>query len=193
MASEIIRLARAWRVAAERHVDQRRKGEKADPYVNHLAEVAELVAEATRGDDPHLVAAAVLHDTIEDTGLTQAELTDQFGADVAGLVAEVTDDKALPKDERKKHQIDHAPQMSPRAKLLKLADKTSNLRSIANSPPADWALERKQRYLQWARDVVAGLRGANAWLEGQFDEAAEKLQRILEEQSEQEGTIRSTH
>jgi len=187
MTSEIIFLARAWRVAAERHVDQRRKGEKAEPYVNHLAEVAELVAEATKGSDPELVAAAVLHDTVEDTGLTQAELTEQFGTDVAGLVAEVTDDKTLPKDERKRRQIEHASHMSPRAKLLKLADKTSNLRSIANSPPADWALERKQRYLQWARDVVAGLRGVNVWLEARFDEAATKLEQLLEEQSEQEG------
>jgi GTP diphosphokinase / guanosine-3',5'-bis(diphosphate) 3'-diphosphatase len=185
--SEVILLARAWRVAAERHVDQRRKGEKAEPYVNHLAEVAELVAEATQGNDPRLVAAAVLHDTVEDTGLTQAELVAQFGVDIASLVAEVTDDKGLPKEERKRRQIDHAPQMSSRAKVLKLADKTSNIRSIAISPPSDWALERKQQYLQWGRDVVAGLRGANAWLEGQFDEAAEELERLLEDEARQEG------
>jgi GTP diphosphokinase / guanosine-3',5'-bis(diphosphate) 3'-diphosphatase len=181
MASEIMLLARAWRVAAERHVNQRRKGKSAEPYVNHLAEVAELVAEATQGDDPHLVAAAVLHDTVEDTGLTQADLAAQFGADVAGLVAEVTDDKTLPKDERKLRQIEHASEISHRAKLLKLADKTSNLRSLANSPPADWSMERKQQYLRWAQDVVGKLRGTNAWLEVQFEAAAEKLERLFKQ------------
>src|SRR5476649_1804849 len=139
MVGEIILLARAWRVAAERHVDQRRKGERAEPYVNHLAEVADLVAEATNGNDPNLVVAAVLHDTIEYTGLTYAELQSQFGTDVADLVAEVTDDKQLPSAERKKQQVEHASHISARAKLLKLADKTSNLRSIANSPPPDWS------------------------------------------------------
>ena len=191
MVSEIRLLARAWRVAAERHVNQRRKGERAEPYVNHLAEVADLVAEATNGSDPNLVVAAVRHDTIEDTGLTYAELQAQFGTDVADLVAEVTDDTSLPKVERKRRQVDYANKKSARAKLLKLADKTSNLRSIGSSPPADWSLERKRQYLQWARDVAAGLRGANAWLEAQFDEAAKKLELLLENQSEQKGTSRS--
>jgi (p)ppGpp synthase/HD superfamily hydrolase len=179
MVGEIILLARAWRVAAERHVDQRRKGERAEPYVNHLAEVADLVAEATNGNDPNLVVAAVLHDTIEDTGLTYAELQSQFGTDVADLVAEVTDDKQLPSTERKKLQVEHAGHISARAKVLKLADKTSNLRSIANSPPPDWSGDRKQQYLKWAREVVAELRGVNVWLEGQFDEAAKRLDQIF--------------
>jgi (p)ppGpp synthase/HD superfamily hydrolase len=160
-------------------VDHRRKGERAEPYVNHLAEVADLVAEATNGNDPNLVIAAVLHDTIEDTGLTYAELEAQFGLDVADLVAEVTDDKQLPSSERKKLQVEHAGRISTRAKLLKLADKTSNLRSIANSPPSDWSGERKQQYLNWARKVATGLRGVNVWLEGQFDEAARHLDQIL--------------
>src|ERR1700690_1308640 len=95
MGEEIRLLAKAWRVATERHVDHRRKGKRAEPYVNHLAEVADLVAEATNGSDANLVAAAVLHDTIEDTGMTYAELEAQFGSDVANLVAEVTDDKEL--------------------------------------------------------------------------------------------------
>jgi len=179
MGEEIRLLARAWRVAAERHVDHRRKGERAEPYVNHLAEVADLVAEATNGTDPCLVAAAVLHDTIEDTDMTHGELEAQFGSDVADLVAEVTDDKALTSTERKRLQVEHAGRKSTRAKLLKLADKTSNLRSIANSPPTDWSENRKQRYLSWAREVVAELRGVNVWLEGQFDEAARHLDQIL--------------
>jgi len=179
MGEEIILLARAWRVATERHVDHRRKGERSEPYVNHLAEVADLVAEATDGTDPNLVVAAVLHDTIEDTEFTRAELDAQFGPDVAELVVEVTDDKALTSTERKRLQVEHAGRISTRAKLLKLADKTSNLRSIANSPPTDWSEDRKHQYLKWAREVVAELRGVNGWLEGQFDEAAWNLEQVL--------------
>lgn len=168
-------MSRAWQVATERHVDQRRKGERAEPYVNHLAEVAMLAAEATGGEDVHLVVAAVLHDTVEDTGVTHAELVEQFGKDVADLVAEVSDDKNLPKAERKRRQIEHAPHLSTRAKILKLADKTSNLRALAKSPPADWSHDRKSEYVEWARKVVAGLRGANPWLEAMFDRAVRDL------------------
>ena len=165
-------LARAFHFAAQRHAHQRRKGDAAEPYLNHLAEVADLVAEATGGEDASLVAAALLHDVIEDTDTTLAEVAATFGEDVAGLVAEATDDKTLPKAERKRLQIVHAPSRSPRAKLLKLADKTSNLRAMATSPPADWPLERRRDYVDWARAVVAGLRGASPWLEERFDEAA---------------------
>jgi (p)ppGpp synthase/HD superfamily hydrolase len=177
--SDVALLARAWRVAAERHVDHRRKGSRAEPYVNHLAEVADLVAEATGGADARLVAAAVLHDTIEDTDMTQAELAALFGDDVAGLVAEVTDDTTLSRAERQRLQIAHAPARSARAKLLRLADKTSNLRSLLSSPPTDWGIERRRAYLAWARAVAAGLRGANAWLEAEFDRAAAELDRRL--------------
>ena len=179
MTNDIELLAKAWRVAAERHVHQRRKGESQEPYVNHLAEVADLVAHATSGRDAQLVAAAVLHDTIEDTDLSREELASQFGEDVAGLVLEVTDDKALPKQNRKRLQVEHAPHISARAKVLKLADKTSNIRALENSPPRDWPLARKREYLAWARSVVDGLRGANPWLEGQFSEAAARLEALL--------------
>jgi (p)ppGpp synthase/HD superfamily hydrolase len=172
-------LARAWRVAAEQHVDQRRKGERQEPYVNHLAEVADLVAEATRGTDPNLVAAAVLHDTVEDTGMTKAKLARLFGADVASIVAEVTDNKKLPKAERKRLQVANASHKTRRAKILKLADKISNLRSIAKSPPRDWNLDRQQKYLKFSLDVAAGLRGSNAWLESELDRAARTLERKL--------------
>ena len=172
-------LARAWRVAAEQHVDQRRKGERQEPYVNHLAEVADLVAEATRGTDPNLVAAAVLHDTVEDTGMTKAKLARLFGADVAAIVAEVTDNKKLPKAERKRLQVANASHKTRRAKILKLADKTSNLRSIAKSPPRDWNLDRQRKYLKFSLDVAAGLRGSNAWLESELDRAARTLERKL--------------
>ena len=116
-----------------------------------------------------------MHDTVEDTGTLPAELTTVFNSDVASLVAEVTDDKSLDKAVRKKLQIEHAATNSERAKIIKLADKTSNLRSLVKSPPDSWNLERRREYLDWALAVGVGLRGTNAWLEAQFDEAAEQL------------------
>ncbi len=163
-------LARAFEFAAHRHRGQRRKGEAAEPYVNHLAEVAWLVAYATGGHDPVAVLGALLHDTIEDTGTTEAEIASEFGPEVARLVAEVTDDKSLPKAERKRRQVESAPHKSDRAKIIKMADKISNLRGIAESPPKDWDLARKRAYFEWAAQVVAGCRDVNAWLEGRFDE-----------------------
>ena len=177
--SDVLLIARAWNFSAERHAKQRRKGEAQEPYMNHLAEVAELVAAATEGHDANLVAAAVLHDTVEDTATLLGELASIFNADIAGLVAEATDDKRLDKVERKRLQVEHASAKTARAKILKLADKISNLRSLVKSPPADWSLERKSEYLSWSRDVVQGLRGASAWLEARFDEAAETLERSL--------------
>lgn len=171
MGSDIVAVARALDFAARRHSDQRRKGEAAEPYVNHLAEVARLVAEATEGRDMVAVLAALLHDTIEDTGTTRAELEREFGPEVAAIVAEVTDDKGLPKPERKRLQVENAPHKSTRAKLIKIADKTSNLRAIAASPPVDWDLKRQRDYFDWAARVVAGCRGVNASLEKWFDEA----------------------
>lgn len=158
--------------AAKRHVNQRRKGAAGEPYINHLAEVAMLLADATEGIDAALVAAGFLHDTIEDTPTKYEELVARFGADVADLVAAVTDDKSLPKAERKRLQVEHTPKLSKRARLLKLADKISNLRSIATSPPADWDAARVIDYIAWAEKVVAGCRGVNDRLERLFDAAS---------------------
>lgn len=154
--------------AAHAHRAQRDKGPAAGPYVNHVIEVARLLAEA--GAPLPVVLAGLLHDTIEDTGVTEAELAEKFGAEVAALVAEVTDDKALPKAERKALQVAKAPHKSAGAKMIKLADKTSNLRRLVRNPP-DWPLTRKQDYFAWATAVVAGCRGANAALEAAFDRA----------------------
>lgn len=167
----LVQFARALDFAAGKHTDHRRKGVRGEPYVNHLIEVAHLVAEATAGEDPMAIAAAVLHDTLEDTDATREELEEHFGTEIASIVAEVTDDKRLTKDERKQHQVDSAPHASRRAKLVKLADKISNLRSMQTSPPADWKLERKVEYFEWAATVVAGLRGTNPELEALFDTA----------------------
>ena len=169
MSKDIIQFARALDFAAKKHAHQRRKGVLEEPYINHLADVTRLLAAATEGRDTVLALAGLLHDTIEDTETTFDELEAEFGREVADLVAEVSDDKSLPKAERKQLQIEKTLAKSDRAKMLKLADKTSNLHSIIHSPPVDWSIERKREYFEWARDVVAGCRGVNEYLEKEFD------------------------
>lgn len=156
--------------AAERHTHQKRKGEKAEPYINHLLEVAAILADACEEEDVVLLAAALLHDTVEDVGVTAEELREQFGDEVTDVVLEVTDDKSLPKAERKRLQMENAPKKSPRAKQLKIADKISNLRAIMNSPPPDWTHMRRVEYFHWAQGVVRGCRGVNPRLDALFDE-----------------------
>jgi GTP diphosphokinase / guanosine-3',5'-bis(diphosphate) 3'-diphosphatase len=166
--------------AAARHAAQKRKGAAAEPYVNHLLEVAQLVSEALAEPDTNLIIAALLHDAIEDVGVTGEELTQRFNADVAALVAEVTDDKSLSKAERKRLQIVTAPKKSPRAQVIKLADKISNLRAILHSPPVNWTMERRREYFEWARQVVDGLSAPNALLKQEFESTYRKFQEGLE-------------
>ena len=136
-----------------------------------------LVAEATDGTDTNLVIAALLHDAIEDCEVPRELIAETFGDDVASIVMEVTDDKSLPKAERKIIQIETASTKSPRAKVLKLADKISNLRALAADPPSDWSVKRRIEYVAFARKVAAGLRGVNESLEEQFEKAARAAER----------------
>ncbi len=156
--------------AARQHADQRRKGHGTLPYVNHVIEVAELVARVGECDDGAVLQAALLHDTVEDTATTFEDIEERFGSDVRSLVEEMTDDKDLPKAERKRLQILHAPETSDRGKLIKLADKISNIRDIVHRPPPDWDLERRRAYVVWGEAVVAGCRGVNEGLEDLFDQ-----------------------
>lgn len=169
-------MARALDFAARRHAGQRRKGLSAEPYVNHLTEVALLLAEASEGKDPELVMAGLLHDTIEDTGTTREELAEAFGQDVASLVVEVTDDTSLPREERKQRQVQTAPSKSGRARMIKLADKIANLHSLALSPPVGWTGKRKREYVAWAREVAAACGPTSRKLEALFAEAARALE-----------------
>jgi len=167
-------LTKAMNFVAQKHIDQRRKGERAEPYINHVIEVAGLVAEHTRGKNPIAVIAALCHDTIEDTKTTYEELVREFGENVADIVRETTDDKSLPKHVRKQLQIEHASHASDEAKMVKMADKISNLRSILTSPPPDWSTERKLEYFNWAKKVVDNCRSANAGLAACFDETYQR-------------------
>lgn len=167
----IVRLTEALDYAARMHVHQRRKGALAEPYINHLTDVSQRLAAATQGEDVNLVIAGLLHDVLEDCGVQYEELRGRFGDDVASLVREVTDDMTLDKPERKKRQLRFSASLSPRAKMLRLADKTSNLHSLLTSPPPHWNLERRQAYFEWAKDVADNCRGLNARLEEEFDRA----------------------
>jgi guanosine-3',5'-bis(diphosphate) 3'-pyrophosphohydrolase len=163
------KLLEALRFSAEKHRNQRRKDSEHSPYINHPIEVAQLMWEVGGVRDVDVLLAAVLHDTIEDTDTRPEEISGRFGENVLSLVTEVTDDKSLPKDERKRLQIVNAPHKTYGAKLIKLADKACNVRNLVTMPPKDWSLERRQEYLLWGEKVVAGLRGTNAALEEYYN------------------------
>lgn len=170
--NDIVRIMKAADYAARKHTYQRRKGDASEPYLNHLIEVADLVAEATEGR-ADAVVSALLHDAVEDQDVTIDEIADMFGPSVASVIAELTDDKALPKQERKGKQIENAPHTSDMASVIKLADKTSNLWALAKSPPP-WPIERKREYIQWARTVVSRLPFKPSALLALFEEAAKQ-------------------
>ncbi len=174
--------------SSERHRDQRRKGREAAPYINHPIRVASLLWHAGEVRDIEVLAASLLHDVLEDTSTSPDEIRSRFGDRVLSLVREVTDDKSLPKAERKRLQIEHAPSLSPEAAQVKIADKIANIHDIINTPPHDWPPARLIAYLDWTEKVVAGLRGRNGKLEALYDqvlsEGRERLQRTLQEESD---------
>ena len=148
---------RALAFASRKHSQQRRKDADASPYINHPIALVSILTLEAGVIDRETLCAALLHDTIEDTDTSVEELVETFGAEVAALVQEVTDDKRLPKAARKRLQIEHAAHLSSKARLVKLADKIANLRDVADSPPAGWALDRRQEYFDWAKQVVDGI------------------------------------
>jgi guanosine-3',5'-bis(diphosphate) 3'-pyrophosphohydrolase len=167
--SELSKLLHAISFSAKKHRFQRRKGSDGEPYINHPLAVANLIATIGKVTDHEILMAAVLHDTIEDTETTAEELTELFGENVCSMVLEVTDDKSLPKHERKLKQIEHAPSLSFGAKHVKLCDKISNVSDVLQNPPEDWSAERRTEYISWASKVVDGVRGVNQDLEDYFD------------------------
>lgn len=173
-------LLQAAKFAAKKHHGQHRKGADADPYIVHPLDVAHLLTNIGKVEDYDILIAAVLHDTVEDTGTSRDEIVELFGEKVASIVAEVTDDKSLPKAERKQKQIEHAPHISDEAKQLKMCDKISNITDIMNNPPADWSNQRRLEYIGWGEKVFAGLRGANENLENYFDELVKNAKDKIE-------------
>lgn len=172
-------VSEAAELAARRHAGMARKGRGNEPYVNHLAEVANLLAFATDGADAELVAAGWLHDTIEDTDITREALAEKFGERVAAVVVEVTDNMSLPKDQRRQKQIEDAPHKSPGAKLIKIADKISNIRARIVREPSKEERDDLADYVAWAEKVVAGCRGINAALDAKFVETVKAAKSVL--------------
>jgi guanosine-3',5'-bis(diphosphate) 3'-pyrophosphohydrolase len=168
---ELKQLLKALSFAAHKHRDQRRKDVEASPYINHPIALANILCNEGHITDINVICAALLHDTVEDTDTSPGELKREFGEAIGNIVMEVTDDKTQNKAERKQCQIDHAAHICEAAKLVKLADKISNLRDVAGSPPATWDLARRQEYFDWAKAVIDQLRGVHGPLEALFDEA----------------------
>jgi GTP diphosphokinase / guanosine-3',5'-bis(diphosphate) 3'-diphosphatase len=181
MLSDTALVLKAMEFAAGRHRSQFRKGLERTPYINHPIQVASLLANDAGETDPVLLAAAILHDVIEDTVDSVKEkdelcnvISAIFGEEILLLTLEVTDDRTLEKKDRKRLQVENASHKSVNAKKLKIADKIMNLRDITEDPPAEWQLERISAYFDWAENVVAGLRGVNKKLEDMFDESLAK-------------------
>jgi guanosine-3',5'-bis(diphosphate) 3'-pyrophosphohydrolase len=170
LATDLKLLLKALDFASRKHTDQRRKDKDSSPYINHPIAVANVLCNEGHVTDAETICGALLHDTIEDTATTPDELAQEFGLAIRDIVLEVTDDKTLPKAERKRLQIVHAQHASPKAKLVKLADKIANLRDLVSSPPADWNSERRTQYFSWAKQVVNQIRGAHPELEAIFDQ-----------------------
>ena len=173
-------LLRAFQFAARKHRGQRRKGGQASPYINHLIDVAGKLWKVGRVRDITVIAAGILHDTVEDTETSQEELEAEFGKEICSIVLEVTDDKSLPKPVRKRLQVEHASSLSYKAALIKLADKISNITDIIESPPAGWSHEQKRGYISWGGEVINEIRGTNERLERYFDELCEKANGVSE-------------
>jgi GTP diphosphokinase / guanosine-3',5'-bis(diphosphate) 3'-diphosphatase len=163
--------------AARKHSSQRRKGDSAEPYVNHLIEVAHLLAELPAAFDLNLVIAGFLHDTLEDTPVTRSELAERFGEDVTSLVEQVTDDKSLERTVRKHLQVQNAHAISPRAQNLSTADKISNMRSTLCDPPSDWSPQRRREYFDWAKAVVDRFPAVDPKLKAEFESVYARFDR----------------
>jgi guanosine-3',5'-bis(diphosphate) 3'-pyrophosphohydrolase len=168
---DLKQLLKALAFAAHKHKDQRRKDVEASPYINHPIMLADILCNEGHVTDSEVICAALLHDTVEDTDTTPEELEREFGAAIRDIVMDVTDDKGLAKAERKQRQVERAVHISSKAKLVKLADKISNLRDMAACPPSGWPLERRREYYDWAKTVIDQLRGVHGPLEAIFDEA----------------------
>ncbi len=176
-------ILKALHFASVKHKDQRRKDIQATPYINHPIEVAEILWNLGEIYDPVVIISALLHDTIEDTETTSEEIRNLFGIQICSIVEEVTDDKGLAKAERKQRQIEKASKISREAQFVKLADKISNVRGLASNCPKGWNKERCSQYVQWAEQVVQGMKGINTRLEKEFSLSCEKARKHIQETS----------
>jgi (p)ppGpp synthase/HD superfamily hydrolase len=153
--SDLHLIFRALSYAAQQHATHKRKGREALPYINHPIKVSTIITQYVPDASNELIAAAVLHDVVEDSETTVEDLKNMFGATIASIVEEVSDDKFLPKKEAKQKQIQNAPHLSHNAKLIRICDKIANVRDICGEDvPNDWDYKTKIEYLNWAEEVV---------------------------------------
>jgi guanosine-3',5'-bis(diphosphate) 3'-pyrophosphohydrolase len=176
--TELKMLLKALAFAAHKHKNQRRRDVDASPYINHPISLADILCNEAQVTDIETICGALLHDTVEDTQTTADELEMVFGKTICAIVMDVTDDKSLSKAARKQAQIDNAAHISDKSKLVKLADKISNLRDVLYNAPPDWSLDRRQQYFDWAHSVIDQVRGTHPTLEALFDEVYAKRPEI---------------
>lgn len=169
---------KALTLAAEKHQYQRRSGYERLPYLNHLIKVTDTLLRIGGETDPDLLAAAVLHDIIEDTDVTHADLAKEFNPRVAAIVAELSDDMSLPYPVRKQRQVANAAALSAEARKIRIADKACNIRDILHYP-VEWPLEKKQFYVTNSVEVVNSIRGVNPALEAWFDLTVSEAKKTL--------------
>lgn len=146
--------------AAICHTKQRRKDQDKTPYINHPIEVANFLTHYGV-TDRDTICGALLHDVVEDTHGTEADIKQLFNDNVAKIVMECSDDKNLSKVQRKRLQITHALHISDQAKLVKLADKYSNIFGLLTNPPSSWSQEEIKGYVYWGMAVCRNLYGVN--------------------------------
>ncbi len=175
-----LQLLHAAQFAAEKHKHQRRRDSAETPYINHSIRVAAILNEVGIYH-AGVLCAALLHDTVEDTDTSPEELSERFGSDVSGIVMELTDDKSLPKAERKRLQVEHASDLSYGAGLVKIGDKIANMENIISDPPVGWSLDRQQAYFEWSRDVVSNIPNKHKGLEFVFQSTYERGMRHFAE------------
>jgi (p)ppGpp synthase/HD superfamily hydrolase len=159
-------------LATERHAHLHMWNAARSPVIIHIAEVARYVD--THGGTEEMIAAAWLHDIVEDTDITLEYLERQFGSAISSLVDGLTDPPhfaALPLDQRKQMQADRLRSKSNEIKIIKICDQLSNVLRVTNDPPTDWSETTQFQYVQGARTVVDTCRGLNKALDQKFDEA----------------------
>lgn len=174
---EIELIIAALAFAALKHRNQSRKDAAGTPYIIHPIEVLHVVFQIGGERDPVTILACILHDTVEDTGTTFEELAERFGAEVASVVKELTDDKSLAKEERKRLQVEHAAHKTGRAKIVKYGDKSANVADVCKAQ--GWSQQRRREYIEWAASIVRQFAGHNVRLDVHFEKvAAEALELI---------------
>lgn len=161
-------IRQASKFAAKKHQGQFR-GDGKTPYIAHPIGVAKILQQAGI-DDPDTLIAAVLHDTIEDTSTTKREISKLFGRRVAELVVNVTNNPHHDKEQTKLAQITESRTRGDRANMIKVADKTYNLRDMIASPP-NWTREKKIAKTNHAKAVVDAMPYVSEKLRTMFDTA----------------------